>query len=179
MGKTRIVAAAAAMAAVTMASTVALTPTAYANTATRDDARGDAPRHIDLTRAVIDNGDTDSDLAILRIRVAGALRTGDSVYVWFNRNTANPGPELRLTGVIDSEYAMRRVNTWTGAGHAVSCDLYKMKQFGDRHGVRVRIDRSCLGNRPVRAAIRVNSGTGDGQRDWFGGRRTFLPAVLH
>ena len=178
MGKTRI-AAAAAIAAVTVASTVALTSTAYANTATRDDARGDAPRHIDLTRAVIDNGDTDSDLAILRIRVAGALRTGDSVYVWFNRNLSNPGPELRLTGVIDSEYAMQRVNSWNGSGDPVSCDLYAMKQFRDRHGVRVRVDRSCLGDRPVRAAIRVNSGTGDDRRDWFGDRRTFLPAVLH
>lgn len=179
MRKTRIIAAAAAMLAATMAATVTLTPAAYANIAAHRDARGDAPRHSDLTRVVIDNGDSESDLAILRIRVAGQLRTGDSVYVWFNRNPSNPGPELRLTGVIDSEYALNRVNTWKGLGHAASCDLVKMKQFADRHGVRVRIDRSCLGNHPVRAAIRVNSGTGDGERDWFGGRRTFLPGVRH
>jgi len=177
MRKTRIVAAAAAMLAATMA-TVTLTPAAYANTAAHRDARGDAPRHGDLTRAVIDNGDTDSDLAIIRIRVAGRLHTGDSVYVWFNRNPSNPGPELRLTGIVDSEYALNRVNTWKGLGHVASCDLYTMKQFADRHGVRVRIDRGCLGNRPVRAAIRVNSAV-EGDRDWFGARRTFLPGVRH
>lgn len=173
MRKTRMAVAIAAAAA----ATFALAPAASANTAERHDRRGDAPRHIDLTRAVIDNGDTDPDLAIIRIRVAGNLRGGDAVTVWFNRDPSDAGPELRLTGVIDSEFTMRRVHTWNGPGRPARCALYKMKQFADLQGVRVRIDRDCLGNRPVRAAIRVQSGTGDGKVDWFHGRRTFLKGV--
>lgn len=179
MRKTRILKTATALATAAVATTLTLTPAVNANTAERGDARGDAPRHIDLTRAVIDNGDSRSDLVKLRIRVAGTLRTGDSVTVWFNRDPSDPGPELRLKGFINSEYAMRRVHTWAGSGQPVSCDLYKMKQFADRHGVRVRIDRSCLGNLPVRVAIRAGSGAGDSRFDWFDGRRTFLPGVLH
>jgi hypothetical protein len=179
MRKNTIVRAATALATAAVATTLTLTPAANANTAERVDARGDAPRHIDLTRAVIDNGDSRSDLVKLRIRVDGTLRTGDSVTVWFNRDPSNPGPELRLAGFVNSEYAMRRVNTWSGPGRAVSCDLYKMKQFDNLHGVRVRIDRSCLGDHPVRVAIRAGSGAGDSRFDWFDSRRTFLPGVLH
>lgn len=80
----------------------------------------------------------------IRIRVAGTLRTGDSVTVRFNRDPSDPGPELRLTGVINSEYAMRRVHTWNGPGQRVSCDLYKMKQFADQHGGAGSVGTSYL-----------------------------------
>lgn len=158
------------------AATLTMAPAATADTAVRHDARGDAPRHIDLTRAVIDNGDAKPKLAIMRIRVAGKLRAGDNVTVWFNRDR-DAGPELRLRGYIDSEFVLRKVHTWNGPGRKASCARYALKQFADRHGVRVRINRACLGNRPVRVAIRAQ-GNG-GKIDWFHGRRNFLPAVRH
>lgn len=172
MRKLRLVVAASAAAA----AVLTMAPAATANTVTRHDARGDAPRHIDLTRAVIDNGDTDSDLAILRIRVRGTLQIGDNITVWFNRNS-DAGPELRLRGYVDSEYVLRRVHTWNGPGSAAACDRYALKQFANRRGARAVIDRDCLGNRPVRAAIRTQSDSG--RVDWFQGRRNFLPGVRH
>lgn len=171
MRKTRLAIAAAAA----VAATFTMTPAANANTAVRHDARGDAPRHIDLTRAVIDNGETRPKLAIVRIRVRGTLQPGDNVTVWFNRNR-DAGPELRLRGWIDSEYVLNRVHTWNGPGRRASCARYGMKQYAGRHGVRVWINRACLGNRPVRVAIRTQAGGGD-EIDWFHGRRNFLPGV--
>jgi hypothetical protein len=165
------------LAVAAVAAALTTTPAAHADTVTRHDARGDAPRHIDLTRAVIDNGDTNSDLAIMRIRIRGTLQIGDNLTVWFNRDPSDAGPELRLRGFVDSEFVLRRVHTWNGPGAAAACDRYAMKQFADRRGMRVLIDRDCLGNRPVRVAIR--SQADNGRVDWFGQRRTFLPAVFH
>jgi hypothetical protein len=161
-------------AAIAVATIVSMPPAANADTAIFVEPRGDAPRHIDLTRAVIDNGDARPAKVLMRIRVRGTLHLGDNIAVYFNRNVANPGPELKLSSFVDSEFTLRRVNTWTGNGIPASCGDYAMKQFADNHGVRVRINRSCLDG-PARVAIRTRSD--DGQVDWFGPRRTFLPAV--
>jgi hypothetical protein len=159
------------------AATLTLMAPASADRAAFREHRGDAPRHIDLTAALVDNGSADPDLVKMRIRVAGKLRIGDDVTVWFNRDPSDAGPELRLRGFVDSEFVLRRVHTWNGPGKAASCALYSMKQLADNTGVRVRINRSCLGNRPVRAAIRTHAD--GGAIDWFHGRRTWLTAVKH
>ncbi|MGH3456087.1 MAG: hypothetical protein ACRDPQ_13480 [Nocardioidaceae bacterium] len=161
-------------AAIALATTVSMPPAANADTAVFADARGDAPGHIDLTRATIDNGDALPAKVLMRIRVRGTLDLGDHIAVFFNRNVANPGPELKLSSFVDSEFTLRRVNTWTGNGVPASCADFALKQFADNHGVRVRINRSCLDG-PARVAIRTRSD--DGQVDWFQARRTFLPAV--
>jgi hypothetical protein len=161
--------------AATLAATVTMTPAAQADTVVFADARGDAPRHIDLTTARVDNGDTRPQLVLMRIRIAGRWQLGDQVSVWFNRDRSNPGPELRLTAYVDSEYVLRRVETWNGPGRRASCERYSMKQFANNRGLRVRIARDCLGNRPARVAIRTMSE--NGRVDWFQQRRSFLPAV--
>jgi hypothetical protein len=171
MMRSAIVAIAAGATLLTMA------PAAQADTVNAADNRGDAPRKIDLTRARIDNGDTRPRLVLIRLGIAGRWRLGGDVTVWFNLDRSNPGPELRFTGVLFSAYALQRVNGWNGTGHETSCDDYDMKQIGHNRAMRVRIKRACLGHRPVRVAVRTRSG--DGDTDWFGHRRTFLPAVRH
>jgi hypothetical protein len=173
MRKARL-AAAAVVTAAAVAAPLTLTPSAQADTVVFADARRDAPRHIDLTRALVDNGDARPLKVLIRIRIRGTWAAGDHIAVYFNRNRSNPGPELRLSSFVDSEFSLRRVNTWTGNGIPASCGDFAMKQFADNHGVRVRINRSCLDG-PARVAIRTRSD--DGQVDWFQQRRTFLPAV--
>lgn len=174
MRKTKLAIAAAAA----LAATLSMAPAAQADTAIRTEPRGDAPRHIDLTRVVIDYGDTEPGTAILRVRVAGHLRAGDNVTVWFNTDPSDAGPELRLSGWVDSEYQLRSVHTWGGPGVEASCELYSMGMYRDYRGMNVRIGRDCLDDRPVRAAIRTRS-AGDERQDWFRSRRTWLRGVLY
>lgn len=170
----------AVAAATAFAATVTMAPAATADTAVRLEKRGDAPRHIDLTRAVVDNGDTKPKLAIIRVRVKGKLHkgpeNGDVVTVWFDRDR-DRRPDLRLAILHGWEWELTRVNRWHGSGRWAGCRRVKAVPFSDGHGVKIRIARKCLNNRPVKVAIRTSSGTGDGKHDWFRGRRNFLAPV--
>ena len=168
--------------AATLAATVAMTPAVSADTVARQERRGDAPRHIDLTRFTIDNGDTKPRWAIIRIRTAGKLRPGpddgDVVTVWFDRDR-DPRPDLRMDVLFGWEWEMWRVNGWNGQVRPADCP-HRVKTYRDRHGIKIRIARSCLNNRPVRVAVRsVTIDDGSRYHDWFRGRRTFLPGVRH
>lgn len=174
--KTRLAVAAAA----TLAASATMIPAASADTVIRHERRGDAPRHIDLTRVTVDNGDTRPGSAIVRIRVAGTLREGpndgDVVTVWFNRDR-DPRPDLRLAVLVGWEWELTRVNSWNGSGRWSDCGA-RVESFRDGHGIKIRIARACLNNRPVKVAIR--SRTIDDEslyQDWFRARRTFLPGV--
>ena len=161
-------------AAATIATTLTMTPAAQADTRVFTDRRGDAPRHIDLTKARVNNGDARPRMVLIRIRIAGRWQNGDQITVWFDRNRSNPGPELRLTAHVDSEYLLQRVDRWNGPGRKANCRRYAIKQFANNRGARVRIARACLGG-PARVAIRTK--TADGRVDWFHQRKTFLPTV--
>lgn len=164
-------------AATALAATATMAPAANADTAVRYERRGDAPRHLDLTKVVVDNGDTRPNLAITRVRVAGKLRhgpeRGDVVTVWFDRDR-DPKPDLRLAVLVGWEYELTRVHRWNGSGRWADCRRVKAATFREDHGIRIRIARKCLNNRPVKVAVRTSTA---GHHDWFRARRTFLHPV--
>lgn len=167
----------AVAAAAALATTVTTTPAATADTVIRHERRGDAPRNVDLTRVVIDNGDTHPDRVIIRVRVAGTLQEGpeggDVVTVWFNRDS-DPAPDLRIASLVGWETEMTRVHRWNGSGRWADCGGGNVVPFRDGHGVKIKLSRNCLNHHPVKVAIRATDV--DGQ-DWFRGRRNFLPGV--
>jgi hypothetical protein len=168
-------------AATALAATVTMAPAAEADTAIRHERRGDAPRHIDLTKVTIDNGDTQPRLAIIRVRVAGTLRAGphdgDVISIWLDRDR-DPRPDLKLDYLYEWEWEWSRVHRWNGHAGWAECGPIKLAPFREGHGLTFKVARSCLNNHPVRVAVRTAT-IDDNERvqDWFRGRRTFLAGV--
>ncbi|MGI8993212.1 MAG: hypothetical protein ACR2FP_02815 [Nocardioidaceae bacterium] len=164
-------------AAATTASLLAA-PAAIADQRVFLDETGDAPGHIDLTRVKVDNGSSQPRYVKVRLTLDRKIKPGDGLWVYYDTDRSDAGPEYRLSGVANSEYEFYKVPGWTRAGHPQACDDYRMKQVQhDERQVRTAILRSCLrGPDRIRMSVRTDDVDGTGM-DWAPARRQLLPFV--
>jgi hypothetical protein len=144
---------------------------AAAEAAVHRDATGDAVEHVDITQVTTSVvGRADSRLRVV-VEFAGTQRGGDHTAMYFDLNRENRGPELRMSGSVDSENSLMRVDGWTDPGREFDCD-YRFGQNRATTAITAEIDLDCLGDRPVRFEIRTIA-VDSPSSDWLGERRRF------
>lgn len=166
------VAAAAALAGGLVLGT---TGSAQAATSTFEDRVHETTSASDIRWVRVHNDRQDD-----RFRVAvktDEIITGSSLTLFVDRNRKNPGPELRMVAVPDSEWALYRVNKWGQRGTEIAtCGKVRMSASSKRDVVSWRTSRTCIG---LEGAVRVSAKMTDamGRVDWAPKKRHFYPKV--
>lgn len=154
---------------------------AAADSRTFRDSAGDtggAPS--DITKVVVTNG-ADAGRRVVVTAHVGNLAPTDSARMWVDTRPADAGPEYRMTVIANSDGVhLRRVETWTGDGHAVHCP--GLRALADGYGkdiIRFSIPRACMDKPgPVRVGLRGRFPYASRVViDWAPGWRQFTPWV--
>ena len=150
----------------------AAVPVAGGERVIHNDANGDAAGSVDIARVTTSVFGRTDDRLRLKVAFARVQRSGDETSVFFNVNRRNPGPELRLTGAVDSEYWLARVDGWNDRGREVRCEYIRMYQ--DRAGwvMTAEIGLDCLDTPRVRFEVRTTAAR-NGSTDWLDRARRF------
>ena len=137
-----------------------------------NDANGEATASVDIARVTTSLVGASDGRVRLKVAFAHIQKDGDHTAVYFDRNRSNPGPELRLSGIVGSEYWLDRVDGWNDRGRPAHCEFSRMHQ--DRSGwvMTASIDRDCLDTRHVRFEVRTTAWR-DGTTDWLDRARRF------
>ena len=137
-----------------------------------NDANGEATASVDIARVTASLVGEHDDRVRLKVAFAQIQKSGDHTAVYFDRNRSNPGPELRLSGIVGSEFWLDRVDGWNDRGRPARCEFSRMHQ--DRSGwvMTASIDRDCLDSRHVRFEVRTTAWR-DGSTDWLDRARRF------
>jgi hypothetical protein len=83
-----------------------------------NDANGEATASVDIARVTASLVGEHDDRVRLKVAFAQIQKSGDHTAVYFDRNRSNPGPELRLSGIVGSEYWLDRVDSWNEPGRS-------------------------------------------------------------
>lgn len=162
-------------AAVAAAALLVPTATAWAETTRFDDRPRPTKSSTDVRWVEVTN-DHASDRFGVKVRV-DKIRLGSTLVVYVDRNLHNPGPELRMVAVPDSEWALYRVNTWGQRGREMgTCGRVRMSSFDHEHRATWTAERTCLGiHGQVRVAVKMVDP--QGRADWAPKRTTFFQPV--
>jgi hypothetical protein len=170
--KTRRLAVAAAITATSLAFPAA---TAWGATTTFRDPPHPTTSSSDVRWVTVTNDRTHNTF---KVKVGiDKIRIGSTMVVFVDRNRKNPGPELRMVAVPDSEWALYRVQSWGDRGVEVgTCGRVRMSSFEHEHRATWRATRGCL---DIHGAVRVSVKMLDpeGHVDWAPGRREFFTPV--
>jgi hypothetical protein len=163
-----------ATAALTLAITLMPTTPASAEQVTFDDAVGDTNSRSDVRWVEVMHSNK-RDRFQVRVRL-DQVRYGVELVVYVDRRRGNPGPELRMVALADSEWALYRVVRWGQRGTRI--DTCGRVSYSPAAGdvARWRSSRTCLDLGPqVRVAVKVRD---DGYGvDWAPQKYRFFPAV--
>ncbi len=114
---------------------------------------------------------------VVKVRFQDLTRSsaaGLSIFIDSDRGTK--GAEYALsTGLNDgTDYVLTTASGWRGTDERVDCDYEAKYNWGIKNSVRVRIDRSCLGEPgSVRVSVKMGDPTDGSTRvvDWSPERR--------
>lgn len=159
-----------------------LTVAAPARAATRVVVDGqDSAARVDLLRVKLRNAE---DRVIVRLRfddlVRHAGRAGQSVGIYFDTDSARPGPETGLGSGLNfgTDYQLARMRDWAQTGASVSCDYSAELDWVEDSATYV-LDQACFGD-VARIRVAVEASEYDGNlivSDWLRGIKLFSPWV--
>ncbi len=156
-----------------VAATGLMTAPASAAVRTFDDPPG-RPGAIDIRAVRVDNSTTRTHRVVVTVPMR-SIRFGDGMTVHVDTRPRDAGPEYRIDGLANSEYAFRRTGSWSARGRVVPCDDARFRLAAGERRARVVFPRSCLDG-PGRVRIAVHAYR-DGRSDWARAARHWLGFV--
>lgn len=133
-----------------------------------------APGAIDIRNVRVDNATARPSSIIVRVRLRD-IDFGDGMTVYVDTRPRNAGPEYKIEAFADSEFVLRRVDTWAARGRNVRCDDDRVSMTQSSRRARFVFPRTCVAN-PGRVRIAVHAFR-EGSSDWAKARRTWLGFV--
>jgi hypothetical protein len=132
----------------------------------------------DITEAMLRSAPTTKRPAIVLVKHARQVKTGDSIDVWFDLD-GDKVPDLHVSGSAFSEFTVHKAKSFTKDGKDISGkDCARLAMAGSTS--KVRLFPACVGS-PLSFAVAVKSSS-DGQPestdDWAPAAEKFTKKVL-
>ncbi len=167
----------AGLASIAVAGTLALGGTAFAQSASFRDARGDIRHGADIHGVKVTNEDS-VRVKVKHANLVRSYRSGSSLSVFLDTDRSESGPEYMLVGGTFSgtDYALVKADGWQVGRRVNAPDCaYRMDLDYEADTATVTVERDCIGKPgAVRVAVRTTGTVGDDiVRDWLDGRRNF------
>jgi hypothetical protein len=138
----------------------------------------EADKAYDITQVTLRSAPKTSRPAVVVIKHARSVKSGDAIDVWFDLD-GDKVPDIHVGGDAFSEFTVHRTQSFTKDGKDISeQDCARLAMGGTTS--KVRLFPACVGD-PVGFAVAVKSsshGMPDSTDDWAPSTETFTKPVL-